>query len=176
MHALGQSVTVLLSEGTLSASPLEVQMLGGHIVHGRLQVCGAGMEGIRGQSRASHSSAMFQKFPAGGAPGAHSEHVGQVRWGSRGDRQAVDVSTWDGHQDTGSTKPEANLGPGVDHVGVRVGQASLDESLVESCRGHGSEGRFGQEFLGHPQEASTGLGELQSRRCPQCRSREGLGS
>ena len=68
--------------------------------------------------------------------------------GGRGDGQAVDISTQDGRQGAGSTKPEANPSPGVDQVGVRMGQASLDAPLEEGSLGHGPEWHFGQESWG----------------------------
>ena len=62
VHVMSQGITVLLSERTLCASALEVQALSGHIVHGSLEVSAAGVEGIGGETRSSHSSTTFQLF------------------------------------------------------------------------------------------------------------------
>ena len=78
VHALGQSVTVLLREGPLSRRALEVQTLGGNVVHSRLKVGDAGVEGIGGEARSSDPSPAFQPLSTGGRPCTQGEHIGRV--------------------------------------------------------------------------------------------------
>ena len=61
MHALSQSVPILLCEGTFSARAFKVQALGSHVVHSHLWVGDASVEGLDGEARSSDPSPDSQK-------------------------------------------------------------------------------------------------------------------
>ena len=119
--------------------------MGSNIVHGRLKVVNASVEGIRGQTRAAHASTSLQLLLARRAPGSDSEHVSWVCRHGRCDGQTVDVGTACVDQGASCSEPKANVGPDGHDVSIFVSHASLDKMLVEGGLRHGAKQGFSED-------------------------------